>query len=752
MRRTNSSRRKDSTKATTNKVTLRGCSNHRAKEMTPCCPWDFQPRIPRELIGDKLAYGKWCQEVSTQHLFFHATEGVNPNLRPSNLNPVRRMHGLIADYDAVCSSDMIASLSARGPLPNWAARTFSDGARLLWLFEEPVPMENEALRKQFLKIAAKELQLVKLLPGLDEKAWFDVCKVYDVGRDWKAIAVSPLPITKIYAMLEEASRQMNWSKESAVIPIETIAEEVERRYPGRWDGEFEVGKRGVAFFDPRATNPTAAIVTESGMVCFSQEKIFYTWSDIFGPDFVKKFNEDRIGGATAGTFYDGRWYWRKDNRGVFVAHSKDAFVIKLKVEDGLHASKGRFESHSEVDQALHFIHEHARVDGAIPRLYCQDDIFFTNGKRFVNSSTVKVMQPAEIEQEWGKNFPWLAEFFEKCWDQAPVQCVIVGQPPACARDIFFAWFKRFYTSALQGRLLKGQALFNVGPVDSGKTLLSLRIVGDAMGACAEGSDFLGGGTTFNRELIDSPIWNIDDGTMNSDPASHQKFSETIKRAVANPYFSYHPKFFDQQRAEWLGRVIVTLNSDATSVRMIPNLDASLEDKIIVLKFADETMRFGADVEQVIRRELPFFLRWLLDWEVPAHVVGENRFGIKAFIHENIRVAAISSSDTGDILEIVESWVNRSGPSLRERHGPHWHGTATEWVTDVSGDDQLKALVSKFTPRTIGRRFSEASRIRGTRIKFDPSTAKLNGNRYFISLEEDGERQKKSVRVRLKPMP
>ncbi len=247
----------------------------------------------------------------------------------------------------------------------------------------------------------------------------------------------------------------------------------------------------------------------------------------------------------------------------------------------------------------------------------------------MNCSHVRVLQPAHGAPEWGENFPWLAEFSDTIWDDVPVACAIANQPPASAKDIFHAWLKRFYLSALQGRLLKGHALFLVGLSNSGKTLLSVRVVGGLLGGHSEASDFLGGGTGFNRELIETPLWCIDDGTLNGgDAKSHQKFSEIIKRTVANPFFSYHPKFLDQQRAEWRGRVIVTLNGDPASVQMIPNLYESIEDKVIVLKFADHKMSFPKDVEAIIARELPFYARWLLDWEVPAHIVGDSRFGIK----------------------------------------------------------------------------------------------------------------------------
>ena len=43
-------------------------------------------------------------------------------------------------------------------------------------------------------------------------------------------------------------------------PIGRVAEEVEKRFPGRWPGAFEIGARGPRFWDDTASNPTAAIV------------------------------------------------------------------------------------------------------------------------------------------------------------------------------------------------------------------------------------------------------------------------------------------------------------------------------------------------------------------------------------------------------------------------------------------------------------------------------------------------------------
>lgn len=49
---------------------------------------------------------------------------------------------------------------------------------------------------------------------------------------------------------------------------------------------FELGARGVRFWDPLADCPTAAIVRENGMVCFTGAFPFQSWADIFGTDFI----------------------------------------------------------------------------------------------------------------------------------------------------------------------------------------------------------------------------------------------------------------------------------------------------------------------------------------------------------------------------------------------------------------------------------------------------------------------------------
>lgn len=709
-------------------VTLRGCPNQMATTSAPCVPWTYVPEIPAEVTENKAKFSVWCADPATNHLFFNASEGTNPSIRPGRNNPLRTLHAFIADYDAKITDEMMKTLLARCPAgfqPSWSARTFSGGTRLVWLFEAPLAMDQPKLTTNFLKVAARELKLKKLLPGLDETAWMDVFKLYEVGKEWTQISKTPISTNVLHYWLTEATAKVEWRGVSKLsIPLEDVEKEMHRKFPGRWSGPFAAGSRGVVFFDPSSKNPSAAIVTEEGLVCFGQEKVFYDWAEIFGRDFIQKYQADKIGAAVSDVWYDGRAYYRKSHAGVWESHSREDFTCHLRVRHGMESLRGKGETCSEVDRTLTYVHETRRVTGVVPSIYNPRELLQINGRRFLNCAAVRTIEPLETPQTWGQDFPWLAEFLDTCFE------------PAEQKDYFLAWLQRFYTTAHQGELAKGHALFLVGGVNRGKTLLA-SIVGRMMGGATDASDFLNSETQFNKELLEVGVWNIDDGVAAQTADGHQKFTEMVKRIVANPTFNYRAMYRDSQRTDWLGRIIVTLNDDASSLRVLPALDSSIEEKVMILKFSDKERRFPvwAKLEEIISRELPAFARWLLDWKAPEEVLdngnGGTRLGVKKYIHEETRQKSLHVGGVGDLLELVDLWIKRSRPE-----GEVWEGSASEWMAEVGVHDVLRPLIGKYTPRQLGRKFTEASRIRGSRIEVCESTHKGSGQNYRILLQQD----------------
>jgi hypothetical protein len=142
-------------------------------------------------------------------------------------------------------------------------------------------MDVPQLAERFLDVAKRHLQLEKLLPGLDKPAWEKLDNFYEVGQNWNKLSTALIPASLLQCWIFEAAKKTEardlWG---ITIPLDVIEEEVHKRFPGRWQGSFEVGQRGPVFFREDSHNPTSAVVTEAGMICFSTEKLFYSWRDI----------------------------------------------------------------------------------------------------------------------------------------------------------------------------------------------------------------------------------------------------------------------------------------------------------------------------------------------------------------------------------------------------------------------------------------------------------------------------------------
>ena len=63
-------------------------------------PWNHKQKLPE--FKNAVDYKRWATLPNTKHLAFSTFEGVDPTQRVSegNNNEARRIHGVVADYDA----------------------------------------------------------------------------------------------------------------------------------------------------------------------------------------------------------------------------------------------------------------------------------------------------------------------------------------------------------------------------------------------------------------------------------------------------------------------------------------------------------------------------------------------------------------------------------------------------------------------------------------------------------------------------
>jgi hypothetical protein len=662
-------------------LSLPNLSSSRTKN---CTPWNTGTTAP--------AKTDW-NNPTVDHCFYSGLEGLIQSARiDSKNNPAVFLHWMVADYDGQIDQHMRDTVLERcGDFkPQYLCRTFSGGARLLWKLETPFPLHRNDLTAKFLRHAKKKLKLSKLLVGLDADAFEDPCKYYEAGTDWVHLSDDVIPSAFIMQWAIESTHNYAWSRLGTAIPMDKVAAEVEKQYPGRWEGEFAVGVRGVRFWDSSADNETAAVIRESGMQCFTGGQAFIPWSAILGGQFVRQFEADRVGGAVTEVYFDGRDYWAQLSNKQWQANNKSDIALYLKVQRGLSAAVPRGSSFSEVDQALYRIQSQQYIACAAPLVHRPKGIVYLNGLRVLNTSNVEMFQPSEDSNiDPSRDFPWLNSYFQTLFD--PVEQL----------DYFYAWLRRWYASALDGKMLPGQASFFAGVPNTGKTLLSTGILSRIFGGHIDASSFLSGEDGFNSHLFNSAIWSVDDVVPLTDTKSHLKFSALIKKMAANRTFSVREKFRVDKVIEWNGRVVVTCNTDPESIRILPDVDLSNRDKINLFHVADrDTFTFPRNVAEIIQEELPFFLRWLLDWTPPDHVLGDSRYGVQAYCEVSLLDAARHSSSAYSFLEVLLKFFEGQVSDV-------WTGSATELLSAMLNDDDgLAGIAAKYTTRQVGRELSK----------------------------------------------
>jgi len=141
--------------------------------------------------------------------------------------------------------------------PQYICRTASGGAHLLWKLAEPFPLLRNDLTAKLMHYIKKKLKLSKMLVGLDSDAFGETCIYYEAGTDWFHLSDDIIPSAYMMQWAIESADNYKWNKLGIAIPMEIVTEEVGRQYPGRWEGEFHLGARGICFWDPASANATS---------------------------------------------------------------------------------------------------------------------------------------------------------------------------------------------------------------------------------------------------------------------------------------------------------------------------------------------------------------------------------------------------------------------------------------------------------------------------------------------------------------
>lgn len=387
---------------------------------------------------------------------------------------------------------------------------------------------------------------------------------------------------------------------------------------------------------------------------------------------------------------------------------------------GFSTTKGRGDTSSPFDVAMDTIRRFRRVHGALPRLYHPDHTFEQNGEQYLNIAKAKVMPSADTAGAWGEKFPKLAAVFDHVF--------------ADEYEVYFhAWLKRFYESAEAGRLLPGQAMALVGPVQCYKTFLIQKVIGPMMGGSCDLSS-VAQGSQFTDSLFESPLAVLDDSRGSATPAERARYTATIKGLVSKGAHDYQAKYGKKLKVQWNGRVIMGLNNDPTSILVIPDLNQSNDDKVIALHLKQWPDHPAPEVyDNIEEEELPHYIAWLKAHKPPAEVLDPNdRYEVKSFICPEVRRYLFEESAANDLLAVLEVWWKAR---VSAGHRGWFKGTCAELLGDISELlPNTSGYMRGMTPRTLGYRLRElANTLEGAIRIVRKKNAHKGSNQYNINL-------------------
>ena len=299
-----------------------------------------------------------------------------------------------------------------------------------------------------------------------------------------------------------------------------------------------------------------------------------------------------------------------------------------------------------------------------------------NGKRVLVTS-----DPVIVEAKEGQ-FPMIESVIGQLFNGGEID----------QRPYVYGWLKMGRKAVLEAFPMPGQALVLAGPRNAGKNLFQ-DIITEALGGRAEKPyRYMVGKSEFNGDLFGAEHLCIADEVPFYDMPSRRVFGSKIKDMCVNSLQSCHGKHKEALTLYPIWRLSISVNDEAENLVMLPPLEESIEDKIMLLKVNQAVMPMKSDSPRsrvefwdAVRAEIPSFLYFIENYVVPDELQ-ESRFGVKAFQHPDLVEILKEMTHENRLMALMEIIVIPENGS--------WKGTLEELETALLEDSTYKRQIEK----------------------------------------------------------
>ena len=364
------------------------------------------------------------------------------------------------------------------------------------------------------------------------------------------------------------------------------------------------------------------------------------------------------------------WYYSalgkfliKDSRGKYIYISREALKIKI-TRCGFKARTQDDEDVSQRDAMIDDIMTTYNVD------HVGELAGYKAGVHTVNNAKILVTKSPIIIKGNKQPYPILSQIFEGMFNSED----------ALQLQIVYGWLKLARESVVNSNPTPGQCLVLAGPKNCGKSFFQDIVTELLGGRTGRPFSYMSGKTDFNSELFGAEHLVIADENSNRDMNSRRLFGSRIKDYTVNTSMHCHGKFREALTLTPCQRLTISLNDEDDNLLILPPIDESLSDKIILLKIC--VPEFPLDSSGVVNRqslwetikdELPGLIHYVEQFKIPEELT-DSRFGLKGFQHPILMEALEELNPEGKLLELIDQ-------HLLSENTP-WEGTTIKLEAEL----------------------------------------------------------------------
>jgi hypothetical protein len=198
---------------------------------------------------------------------------------------------------------------------------------------------------------------------------------------------------------------------------------------------------------------------------------------------------------------------------------------------------------------------------------------------------------------------------------------------------------------------------------------------------------------------------IEDDVPSTELRRRRAFGAQIKNVAVNPMQSCHEKGRPAITLNPCWRLTITCNDEPENVAILPPIDESIADKLILVKGYRHPMPMPTEkVEQreafwsKLVNELPAFLDFLEKWVIPAEMRSD-RFGVLHYHHPELLAALNDNAPEEELLRLVDERI------FSYSDDPEWVGTALDLEELLASPQLTSAGESKVCADRVRRLLS-----------------------------------------------